>query len=156
MHMQRIGDDDLEMGFDFSSSGPGQWCLVNNDTETPWFHFTLVLENGAPLQTVLTSDMALVRQIIVKRLEGIRIKSFQALFPSTYPDNAGWGIAEIYELKEQKTKKGIIFYYLRTRFGRRRIGGPSRLMAADVHFNHEIMLYQAEPPKDAELYYSNR
>lgn len=141
------------MDFSFSSSSRGKWCLVKHDVDTPWIHIAFVSEGGAATRTLLTSDMALVKQILEQSGGGERIKSFQVVFPSDFPDSQGWGIAEVNEFTEQKTRKGVVFHTFITKFGRGRIGGSSRAMANEVLPKDVTVLYQATRPERLERRY---
>ncbi|KJS78306.1 MAG: hypothetical protein JL55_14970 [Pseudomonas sp. BICA1-14] len=142
------------MDFSFSSSGRGKWCLVNHDVDTPWIHISFIEAEGRSVtRTLLTSDMALVKEILKQSGAGLRIKSFQAVFPSDFPDNQGWGIAEIYEFTEKKTRKGMVFHTFVTKFGVGRIGGSSKTMASEVLPRDENVLYKAARPQRRERRY---
>lgn len=135
------------LDFSFSSSGHGKWCLVNHDVVTPWIHLSLTeADDGATTRTLLTNDMGVVRQALLQPRARERIKSFQAVFPSNFPDNRGWGVAEIYEFVEQKTRKGMVFHTFFTRFGLGRIGGSSQTKASEVLAKDVVVLYKAESP----------
>lgn len=147
-------DGQKMMDFSFSSSGRGKWCLVNHDVETPWIHISFTeAEGGSSPLTLFTSDMALVTEILKQPGSVGRIKSFQAVFPCDFPDNQGWGIAEIYEFTEKKTRKGMVFHTFVTKFGCGRIGGSSKTMASEVLPRDEHVLYSAARPQRRERRY---
>ena len=142
------------MDFSFSSSGRGKWCLVNHDVDTPWIHISFTeAEDGSLPRTLFTSDMALVTEILKQPGSVGRIKSFQAVFPCDFSDNQGWGIAEIYEFTEKKTRKGMVFHTFVTKFGYGRIGGSSKTMANEVLPKDENVLYTAARPQRRERRY---
>lgn len=142
------------MDFSFSSSSRGKWCLVKHDVDTPWIHITFTEAGcGVTTHTLSTSDMTLVKQILARHAEVGSIKSFQVVFPSNFPDNQGWGIAEIHEFTEQKTRKGMVFHTFVTKFGVGRIGGSSRTMASEVLPKDVVVLYKAAKPERRERRY---
>lgn len=149
LSQKRQGVWDCHLG----SSGLGSWCFVNYDLRTPWLHITLVDPTDNPNQALLTNDMVLVKQVLERPHDDLKIKSFQAVFPSDFPDNKGWGIAEVYKVQESKTRNGIIFHSLFTRFGVYRIGGPERIMAIDVLPRDTTVLYEAKKPSEPKRYY---
>ena len=104
-------------------------------------------------RTLFTSDMALVTEILKQPGSVGRIKSFQAVFPCDFPDNKGWGIAEIYEFTEKKTRKGMVFHTFVTKFGYGRIGGSSKTMASEVLPRDEHVLYSAARPERRQRRY---
>jgi hypothetical protein len=102
---------------------------------------------------LLTNDIFLVKHLLAQADEGLIIRSFQAVFPSDFPDNKGWGIAEIDQMNELKTRKGEEFHTFQTRFGSHRIGGPERVKAIDVLPRDTIVLYETKRPNEPRLYY---
>ena len=149
LSQKRRGVWDSHLG----TSGNGSWCFVNYDIGVPWFHVTLAEVEGNPPQTVLTNDIVLVKQILDEYSGSPRIKSFQAVFPSKYPDNKGWGIAEIYMLSQSTTSQGEVYHSVFTRFGPHRIGGSDRIMAMDVRPRDTVVLYETERPIEPKFYY---
>lgn len=140
------------MDFSFCSSSRGKWCLVKHDVDTPWIHIAFTSEEGSATRTLLTSDMTLVKQILNQSANGERIKSFQVVFPSDFPDNKGWGIAEVNEFTEQKTRKGMVFHTFITKFGHGRIGAI-QTMASEVLPKDVVVLYTATKPERRERRY---
>tara|TARA_R110002126_G_scaffold250138_1_gene393033 strand:- start:13870 stop:14331 length:462 start_codon:yes stop_codon:yes gene_type:complete len=149
LSQKRQGVWDCHIG----SSGLGSWCFVNYDLCTPWLHITLVESANSQGQALLTNDVVLVKQLLEQVAEGLKIRSFQAVFPSNFPDNKGWGIAEIDQMTESKTRKGEIFHTFHTRFGSHRIGGPERVKAIDVLPRDTVVLYENKRPIEPKLYY---
>ena len=145
---KRKGIWDCHLG----TGGRGTWCFVNYNADAPLILITLaeILEEKRA-QTFLTTDIVFVKQVLAEPGEGLKVKSFQAVFPSDYPDNQGWGVAEIYEVQESKTKAGEICHAFFTKFGVHRIGGPDRVMAIDVLPHDTTVIYQTNPPP--RLYY---
>lgn len=139
--------------FMFSSDAPGLWSLTKQGSE-PWVHITLACSTEKKVvRTVSTNDPALVKQTLVTPGEGFFVRSFQAVFSCEFPDNVGIGVADVYELTEVQTKRAEVFHSLSTRFGVFRIGGPVTLMASQVKFGSEVVLYRAKRP--AQRYFGN-
>jgi hypothetical protein len=145
------------LDFDFSATKRGKWSLINHDSSTSWIHVSyLDKSEDQSLKVFMTSDMELVKELLERNEHDIEIKSFQIMFPSKFPDNPGWGIAEIYELTEEKTKKNVVFHKFYTHYGFQRIGGPARLSDADVRHSEQIILYYVAAPKHPRRYYPDR
>lgn len=137
--------------FAFSSTSPGTWHLAIEGSE-PWMHLTLAsATDQTVVRTVATNDIAMVKEALFSPGEGLVVKSFQAVFASDFPDNAGLGVSEVYGLIEGRTKKGEVFHRLQTRHGTFRVGGPVRLPARDENLESQVKLYTAERPQ--KLYY---
>lgn len=147
-------DDSVKKGkadFAFSSSAPGTWNLALEGSE-PWMHLTFANSTDQTVvRTVATNDIALVKEALVSPGQGLVVRSFQAVFASAFPDNAGLGVSEVYGLIEGRTKKGEVFHRLQTRHGIFRFGGPVRLPARDENLEWQVKLYTAERPQ--KLYY---
>lgn len=138
--------------FAFSSNAPGSWSLALEGSAT-WMHLTLATTDDHKIvRTVATNDIQCVKQTLAAPGEGLVIRSFQAVFTSDFPDNAGLGVAEVYDLSEGKTKKGEVFYRLKTKFGVFRIGGPVQLNARQENLDWHVRIYSAERP--ARRYYA--
>lgn len=122
--------------------------MVKHGGDAPWIHLTLAEGvEGAVVRTVSTNDVELVKQTLEQRGDGLSVRSFQAVFPCNFPDNQGIGVADIYELTERRTKKGMVFHHFITKFGVCRIGGPRNMMASEVLYNDDVVLYKAKQPK---------
>lgn len=147
--MRGLDDQKGIADFLFSSEGPGRWCLVKHGGDAPWIHLTLsAKEDDVVVRTISTNDAEIVKQVLNQPGEGLRVRSFQAVFPCSFPDNQGVGVADIYELREGKTKKGVIFHSFSTNFGIWRIGGPHKLMASEILHGSEVVLYTADRPRE--------
>ncbi len=153
LSQKRQGVWDCHLG----STGRGSWCFANYDMHAPWLHITLDESAENPAQTLLTNDIVLVKQLMEQLMEqtseSLKLKSFQAVFPSDFSDNKGWGIAEIDKMTESKTRKGEIFHTFHTRFGSLRIGGPEQVKAIDVLPRDTVVLYETRRPIEPKLYY---
>lgn len=91
--------------FIFNSSSPGKWNLTMQGNEA-WMHLTLASPTEkAVVRTVSTNDIQVVMRTLITPGEGLVVRSFQAVFASDFPDNAGLAVAEVYDLSEGKTKK---------------------------------------------------
>lgn len=134
--------------FAFSSTSPGTWNLALEGSE-PWMHLTLVNSTDqSVVRTVATNDIEIVKEALMSPGSGLVVRSFQAVFASDFPDNAGLGVSEVYCLIEGQTKRGEVFYRLQTNHGTFRFGGPVRLPARDENLEWQLRLYTAErPPK---------
>lgn len=138
--------------FAFSSTSPGTWNLSLEGSEA-WMHLTLAsTTEQAIVRTVSTNDIQLVKSTLAAPGEGLVVQSFQAVFASNFPDNSGLGVAEVYDLTEGKTKKGEVFYRLKTNFGIFRFGGPVQLPARQENLDWNVRIYSAERP--AKRYYA--
>ena len=139
--------------FIFNSSSPGKWNLTMQGNEA-WMHLTLASPTeNAVVRTVSTNDIQVVMRTLITPGEGLFVRSFQAVFASDFPDNAGLAVAEVYDLSEGKTKKGEVFYRLKTRFGTFRFGGPARLPARQENHDWHVRIYSTERP--AQRYYAD-
>lgn len=139
--------------FAVSSDTPGTWSLTKTGRE-PWMHITLACSTTkSVVSTLATNDANLVKQTLTAPGEGLLVRSFQVVFSSDFPDNTGVGVAEVFELKEAQTKRGEIFHSVSTKFGCFRFGGPAELMAGQVKFGSDVVLYTADRPRPR--YYGN-
>lgn len=139
--------------FIFNSSSPGKWNLTMQGREA-WMHLTLAsTTEQTVVRTVATNDIEQIKQILMAPGEGLVVRSFQAVFASDFPDNAGLAVAEVYDLSEGKTKKGEVFYRLKTKFGVFRFGGPAQLPARQENHDWHVRIYSAERP--AQRYYAD-
>ena len=139
--------------FAFSSDAPGRWSLTKKGTE-PWMHITLAcLTEKSVVSTISTNDSELVKRTLAAPGEGLYVRSFQTVFSCDFPDNVGVGVADVYELSEGQTKRGEVFHRLHTKFGMFRIGGPAELMANQVKFGSDVVLYTAKRPR--QRYFGN-
>lgn len=131
--------------FTIKSDTPGTWSLTKTGRE-PWIHITLACSNtNSVVSTLATNDANLVKQTLAAPSEGLSVKSFQVVFSGDFP-NTGVGVADVHEFKEEQTKRGVIFHSITTKFGCFRFGGPVVLMASQVKFRSEVVLYTAERP----------
>ncbi|MDG9922423.1 MULTISPECIES: hypothetical protein [unclassified Pseudomonas] len=132
--------------FLFSSNAPGSWNLSLEGSET-WMHLTIASsDEQTVVRTLATNDIERVKQTLLSPGEGLFVRSFQAIFVSDFPDNAGLGVAEVYDLSEGKTKKGDVFYRLKTKYGVFRFGGPTQLPARQENLDWHVRIYSAERP----------
>ena len=139
--------------FTFSSDSPGAWGLMKKGRE-PWMHITLACSDKQSIvSTVSTNDPELVKRTLASPGEGLFVRSFQAVFSCDFPDNVGIGVADIYSLSEARTKRGVLFYSLSTKFGVFRFGGPIELMPSQVEFGSDLLIYTAKPPR--QRYFGN-
>jgi len=138
--------------FAFSSTSPGTWNLSLEGSEA-WMHLTLAsATEQTVVRTVATNDIEQIKQTLMAPGEGLVVRSFQAVFASDFPDNSGLGVAEVYDLTEGKTKKGEVFYRLKTKFGVFRFGGPVQLPARQENLDWNVRIYSAKRP--AKRYYA--
>lgn len=139
--------------FAFSSDAPGAWSLMKKGCE-PWMHITLACSNKQSIvSTVSTNDPELVKRTLASPGDGLFVRSFQAVFTCDFPDNIGIGVADVYKLSEARTKRGELFHSLHTKFGVFRFGGPIELMASQVEFGSDVVIYTAHPPR--QRYFGN-
>lgn len=139
--------------FAFSSNAPGIWSLSKKGSE-PWMHITLACSTEKTIvRTVSTNDAELIMQTLTAPGEGLFVRSFQAVFSCTFPDNVGIGVADVYELSEGKTTRGEVFHRIHTKFGIYRFGGPTKLMANQVRMGADVVHYTAKRP--AQRYFGN-
>lgn len=139
--------------FAFSSDAPGAWSLMKKGRE-PWMHITLACSNKQSIvSTVSTNDPELVKRTLACPGDGLFVRSFQAVFSCDFPDNVGIGVADIYSLSEARTKLGVAFYSLSTKFGVFRFGGPIELMPSQVEYGSDVVLYTAKTPR--QRYFGN-
>lgn len=139
--------------FSFTSNSPGTWSLALEGSGA-WMHLTMASSTDQiVVRAVSTNDIGLVKQTLISPGEGLFVRSFQAVFASDFPDNSGIGVAEVYELVEGKTKKGEVFYRLKTKYGVFRFGGPAHLLSSHENLDWNVRIYSSErPPK---RYYSD-
>lgn len=141
--------------FAVSSETPGAWSLTKQGRE-PCMHITLACStSNAVVSTLATNDAYLVKRTLDDPGHGLVLRSFQVVFSCDFPDNNGVGVADVYELTEAKTKQGEIFHQLSTKFCTFRIGGPAELMASQVKFGSEVVLYTAVRPSRRRHYYES-
>lgn len=139
--------------FAFSSDAPSTWSLIKKGSE-PWMHITLACSNKQSIvSTVSTNDPELVKRTLAAPGEGLCVRSFQAVFSCDFPDNIGIGVADVFELREARTKRGELFHSLHTKFGVFRFGGPIELMANQVEFGSDVAIYTAKRPR--QRYFGN-
>lgn len=139
--------------FAFSTNAPGTWNLVLEGSE-PWMHLTLTSSTEhAIVRRVSTNDIELVKQTLASPGNGLVVRSFQAVFASNFPDNAGLGVSEVYGLIEGRTKKGDVFHRLQTTHGTFRFGGPVRLSSRDENLDWQVKIYGTERPQ--KRYYAD-
>lgn len=139
--------------FSFSSDVPGIWSLTKKGGE-PWIHITLACSTEKTVvSTISTNDCELVKRALAAPGEGLYVRSLQAVFSCTFPDNVGVGVADVYQLSESQTKRGEAFHSFYTKFGIFRIGGPTELMASQVKFGSDVVLYTAKRPQ--QRYFGN-
>lgn len=133
--------------FAVSSDTAATWSLLKSGRE-PWMHITLAcLTTNSVISTLATNDANLVKKTLADPGEGLFVRSFQVVFSSDFPDNTGVGVADVYEFKEEETKRGEVIHVVSTRFGLFRFGGPVELMASQVKFGSDVVLYTAERPR---------
>ncbi|RRV32178.1 hypothetical protein EGJ86_18475 [Pseudomonas sp. o96-267] len=138
---------------EFKSESSGLWCL-NKKGSVHWMHITLACSTEKTIvRTISTNDAALVKQILAAPGEGLCVRSFQAVFPCSFPDNVGIGVADVYEFSEGQTTRGEVFHRVLTKFGCYRFGGPRDLMASKVRMGTDVVHYTAKRP--AQRYFGN-
>lgn len=134
--------------FQFSSRDPRKWRLSRLGGDAPWMHLTLADRVSAGVvRSISTNDAELIKQVLEQPYEELVVRSFQAIFPCDFPDNQGLGVADIYQFSEGRTKLGVTFHTLHTRFGVYRIGGARDMKASEVLYDATVVLYAKERPK---------
>lgn len=137
--------------FEFKSESAGLWCLNKKGSEH-WMSITLAsTETNGVVNTIATNDTEIIKRILNSPGEGLYIRSFQAVVSCNFPDNKGIAVADVLKLVEQRTKRGEIFHLVHTKFSCYQFGGPIKLMASQVEFGSDVVLYAAESP--ARRYY---
>lgn len=148
-----MGSQKGKADFAFSSDAPGAWSLIKKGRE-PWMHITLACSNKQSIvSTVSTNDPELVKRTLASPGEGLCVRSFQAVFSCDFPDNIGIGIADVHQFSEARTTRGVLFHSLSTKFGVFRFGGPIELMASQVEFGSDVVIYTAKSPR--QRYFGN-
>lgn len=148
-----MGSQQGKSDFTFSSDAPGAWSLMKKGRE-PWMHITLACSDKQSIvSTVSTNDPELVKRTLASPGDGLFVRSFQAVFSCDFPDNIGIGIADVHQFSEARTKRGVLFHRLSTKFGVFRFGGPIELIASQVEFGSDVVIYTAEPPR--QRYFGN-